>query len=181
MRILFLSVMFATLLAVLLLPSLQQAPCQGLASLIFLSYYNGFTKRAGAEGVLRSDAKYIFSIQFSRRRKKSFANPRRYARPPLYGFFIEVLRRPRVCARPLTAALFWLFLATSKNMHKRAGVPCSFSRPPKPPAISASRNARATKWWPRARSPAPRSPGAGCSPRPISTIGWPPALRSRKA
>jgi hypothetical protein len=62
--------MFATLLAVLLLPPVQQAPCQGLVGLVFLSYYNGLFKRVGAKGVLRSGAKYIFSIHFSRRRKK---------------------------------------------------------------------------------------------------------------
>ena len=75
--------------------------------------------------------------------------------------------------RALSSCFFGRFRHPRKPCISAQGVAsCSFSPPPKPPAISASKSARSTKWWRRAPCPAPRSPDAGCFPRPNSTIGW---------
>src|SRR5674536_399283 len=65
MRILFLSVIFATLLAGMFLLTIQQAPCHSSSHRIFLCHYNCLAEKRRRAAGIRCGSKYIFSIQSS--------------------------------------------------------------------------------------------------------------------
>ena len=81
MRILFLSVIFATLLAGMFLLTIQQAPCHGPGRRVFLSHYNCLVEETRRAAGLRRGLKYIFSIQFLRGCEKKLCDFKSVRRP----------------------------------------------------------------------------------------------------
>ena len=81
MRILFLSVIFATLLAVMFALTIQQAPCHGPGRHVFLSHYNCLVEETSRAAGLRRGPKYIFSIQFSLGYEKKLCDFKSVRRP----------------------------------------------------------------------------------------------------
>jgi hypothetical protein len=95
MRILFLSVIFATLLAGMFLLIIQQAPCHGPGRRIFLSHYNCLVEETRRAAGNRRGPKYNFSIQFLLGSEKSFAISSRCAGRAPHRFLIGILRIPQ--------------------------------------------------------------------------------------